>query len=106
MCNSVLSAVKSALAFEKKSELHRITSLRYRKLWVRFDDIRYAQGVPYLERQTQSQIAGQRQAWADDSGLMRKSETWAEWFKDYLDVMEMAPSISDELYDYYASKLS
>ena len=43
----IMTSVKATLNYEKKSELHRITSLRYRKLWVRFDDIHYALGVPY-----------------------------------------------------------
>ena len=88
MVTAVVSAVKSALAWDVRSEQHRQSALRYSKLWTRFDDMHGLMQLDYLE------------------GYNKKHPLWLDWYKDYLDVMEFAPFVADEVWDHFSDMLS
>ena len=39
-------------------------------------------------------------------GKAKKADEWQDWFKDYLDVMEQAPMIKDELYETVRDRIA
>ena len=68
MLAGVLSAVKSALGWETRAEMHRAAALRYSKLWIRFDDMHGLMKVAYVSSE-------------GDGNVPAKNEGWADWFK-------------------------
>ena len=88
MVTAVVSAVKSALAWDVRSEQHRQSALRYAKLWTRFDDMHGLMKLDYLE------------------GYNKKHPLWLDWYKDYLDVMEFAPFVADTVWDQFSAQIS
>ena len=87
MVTAVVSAIKSALAWDVRAEQHRQAALRYSKLWTRFDDIYGLVQLPYLE------------------GYQKKHPLWLDWYKDYLDVMEFAPFLADDIWDRFSGRI-
>ena len=83
MLTAIISAIKSALGWDVRAEQHRQAALRYSKLWTRFDDIYGLIRLPYLE------------------GYQKKHPLWLDWYKDYLDVMEFAPFVTDSIWDRF-----
>merc|ERR1712232_324161 len=85
--NGLLAAVRAALQVDTTAEKHRMAASRWSKLWVRFDDYEKNLKLSYCL--------------ADNELNQQKRQEWSEWFKDYLDVMEECPVISDSDYQKY-----